>query len=348
MNLPETTMLNFFNRMLISLLELTSDGSNCSVESLISQCKSVVFGGQRVEHYSVLEHCKFCGLIQIKDDHISLSVLGQKFLDANINRYFELTEAQKQLIVERIVFKGVWNHYARDLFSNFSLNQISGTYEISTDEISLSKEQNIVIHFFKYIGLLKQVKSIVQVENQYSELVYQLTADSKVLSEQQLEKILMENRKLGAQAENAVVEFEKQRLRKLGKEVQAELVKRISTTNVSAGYDIESFDGITDEIFPNRFIEVKATTSDEIRFYWSHNEIKVASVKKDKYWIYMMKGFREDKPSETYPIMIQNPESAINDHAFLTMEAYKFLIKEISEVALTRYNLDEIIWYQIT
>lgn len=348
MKLPETTMLNFFNRMLISLLELTADGSNCSVESLIKQCKSAVFGGQRIEYLSVLEHCKFCGLVQIKEDFISLSVLGQNFLDANTNHYFELTEAQKQLIVERIVFKGVWNQYARSLFSNFSLNQLLGTYEISTDEISLDKEQNITIHFFKYLGLLKDVKSIIQVEKQYSELVYQLTADSKILSEQQLEKILMENRKLGAQAENAVVEFEKRRLMKLGKKIQAELVKRISTINVSAGYDIESFDGTTDEIFPNRFIEVKATTSNEVRFYWSYNEIRVAAIKKDNYWIYMMKEFREDKPSKTLPIMIQNPENTINNNAFLTMEANKFLIKEVSEVALTMHNLDEITWYQIT
>ena len=106
------------------------------------------------------------------------------------------------------------------------------------------------------------------------------------------EKSLIENRKLGAQAEHAIVEFEKQRLRKLGKFAQAELVKRISAINVSAGYDIESFNGDTDAIFPNRFIEVKATQGTEIRFYWSFNEIRVAKKKKNSYWIYMLREFK--------------------------------------------------------
>ena len=347
MDLPETSILNFFNKVLISLVELSPNGDSCSIDSLINQCKSVVFGGQIGEYDSVLNHCKLCGLIQIKNKQVSISALGEKFLKANRENYFEITEAQKQLIVERIVFKGAWNHHARALFEFFSINQGTATYELSTDDISLPLNINSTIHFFKYLGLLHQQEFLIQVERRYSELVYQLTADSKAITEQQLEKILMENRKLGAQAENAVVEFEKQRLIKLGKKAQASLVKRISTLNAAAGYDIESFDGTTDDIFPNRFIEVKATTGSEIRFYWSSNEKGVAKKKKASYWIYMMLDFREDKPQESLPIMIQNPESNIPKHSYLTMEAHVFFIKEIAEVKLLEHNLEEIKWYQL-
>ncbi|QQR96668.1 MAG: DUF3883 domain-containing protein [Bacteroidota bacterium] len=62
--------------------------------------------------------------------------------------------------------------------------------------------------------------------------------------------------------------------------MQSELVKRISTINTAAGYDIESFDGTTDDVFLNRFIEVKATTGEDIRFYWTINEREVAKKKK--------------------------------------------------------------------
>lgn len=347
MDLPETRMLNFFNKVLISLSELSPTGDSCSVESLISQCKSVVFGGQRGEYDSVLSHCKHCGLLQIKNRNVTISALGLKFLSANRERYFEINEAQKQLISERIIFRGAWNNHARELFDHFSLNQASAVYELSIVDSSLPKNLNATIHFFKYLGILQEGEFVIQVVRKYSELVYLLTADSKAITEQQLEKILMENRKLGAQAENAVVEFERKRLIKLGKVAQASQVKRISIINTAAGYDIESFDGTSDEIFPNRFIEVKATAGDEIRFYWTNNEKEVASKRKDSYWIYMMKEFREDKPHDTLPIMIQNPENNIPKHSYLTMEAHTFLIKEIAGVEFSEHALEEIKWYQL-
>jgi hypothetical protein len=347
MDLPETSMLNFFNKVLISLAELTPTGDSCSVDSLINQCRSIVFGGVRGEYETILNHCKFSGLISTKKDKISLSFLGHKFLSANHKRYFEITEAQKQIIAERIVFKGAWSQHARGLFEFFSINQTTATYELSTLDTSLPITQNSTVHFFKYLGILKEREFIIQVDKKYSELVYQLTADSKAITEQQLEKLLMENNKHGAQAEQAVVEFEKLRLLKMGKAVQSELVKRISTINTAAGYDVESFDGTTEDIFPNRFIEVKATTGDEIRFYWTNNEIKVAKKKRKKYWIYLMKCFNENKPNESIPILIQNPANIIPKHAFLSMEVNKYLVSEIAEIELNEKNIEELKWYLI-
>jgi hypothetical protein len=347
MDLPDTSMLNFFNKVLISLLELTSEDDSCSVESLITQCKSIVLGGQRGEYNSILSHCQHCGLLKIKNKNVALSILGQMFLKANSERYFEINEAQKQLLVERVVFKGIWNNYARELFEHFSVNQTSATYELSTIDNSLPKNLNISIHFFKYLGILREIKYVVQVEKKYSQLVYELTADRKTISEQQLEKLLMENRKLGAQAENAVEKFEKQRLAKLGKELQADLVKRISTINAAAGYDIESFDGTNDDVFPNRFIEVKATTGNEIRFYWTINERETAKKKKDNYWIYVLTNFKEDKPNESLPKMIQNPEHIIPKHNSFSIEVNKYLINEISEIQLTEQHIEELKWYHL-
>ena len=347
MELPETSILNFFNKVLISLSELTPIGDSCSIDSLIKQCRSVVFGGQRGEYESVLDHCKYIGLVKIKNKEVVISTLGEKFLSANRERYFEINESQKQLIAERVIFLGAWSHHARELFNSFSLNQVTETYELSTVDTPLSKNQITSIHFFRYLGILHEEKSVIKIEKRYSELVYQLTADGKAISEQQLEKILMENRRLGAKAENAVVEFEKGRLRKLGKPIQAELVKRISTINTAAGYDIESFDGETDEVFPNRFIEVKATAGDALRFYWTINEMNVAKKKKKSYWIYLMTSFKENKPEDTIPILIQNPEHNLPKHKYLAMEAHKFLVREIAEVELSKHSIGEILWYQL-
>lgn len=351
MELPESGMLNYFNKVLIFLSDLTSEGDACTSDSLIHHCKSVAFGGTIVEgddfYDLTIRHCKQSGLLSMKAKNISLSTLGHRFLSANKQQYFEITEAQKQLLVERIVFRGAWSNHARELFEHFNVNQITATYELSTIEISLAKNLTNTIHFFKFLGILHEEESLIQVVKKYSQLVYELTADSKAITEQQLEKILMENRKLGAQAENAVVEFEKQRLLKLGKAAQASLVKRISIANTAAGYDIESFDGSGDDIFPNRFIEVKATTGNEIRFYWTNNEKEVARKKKNLYWIYMMVEFNEESTEQAKPIMIQNPEHNIPKHSYLTMQAHTFLIKEIAGVELSEHNLEEVKWYQL-
>jgi len=347
MELPETSMLNFFNKVLISLSELTPDGDSCSVDSLITHCKSFALGGVRGEYESVLNHCRVGGLISIKGKNVSLSTLGNKFLSANREKYFEITESQKQIIAERIVFKGAWSNHARELFEYFSANTQTTLYELSTVETSLPQNQNVTVHFFKYLGILQEENSLIQVHKRYSQLVYELTADSKAISEQQLEQLLMENRKLGVQAENAVVEFERQRLLKMGKTIQSELVKRISIINTAAGYDIESFDGTTGEVFPNRFIEVKATTGEDIRFYWTINEREVAKKKKNQYWIYVLTNFREDKPSESLPITIQNPEHIIPKHDSFSIEVNKYLISEIAEIELTEQHIDELKWYQL-
>lgn len=347
MELPETSMLNFFNKVLISLAELTPEGDSCSVDSLITHCKSFALGGVRGEYESVLNHCRFSGLISVKGKNVSLSTLGNKFLSANREKYFEITESQKQIIAERIVFKGAWSNHARELFEHFAANTQTTLYELSTVETSLPQNQNVTVHFFKYLGILQEENFLIQVHKRYSQLVYELTADSKAISEQQLEQLLMENRKLGAQAENAVVEFEKQRLLKMGKTIQSELVKRISTINTAAGYDIESFDGTTDDVFPNRFIEVKATTGEDIRFYWTINEREVAKKKKKQYWIYVLTNFREDKPSESLPTTIQNPEHIIPKHDSFSIEVNKYLISEIAEIELTEKHIDELKWYQL-
>lgn len=347
MELPETSMLNFFNKVLISLSELTPDGDSCSVDTLITHCKSFSLGGVRGEYESILNHCKFSGLISVKGKDVALSTLGNKFLSANRERYFEITESQKHIIAERIVFKGAWSNHARELFEYFSVNTQTALYELSTIETTLPHNQNVTIHFLKYLGILQEKNALIQVHKRYSQLVYELTADGKAISEQRLEQLLMENRKLGAQAEIVVVEFEKQRLLKMGKAIQSELVKRISTINTAAGYDIESFDGTSDDVFPNRFIEVKATTGDDIRFYWTINEREVAKKKKNQYWIYVITNFREDKPTESLPITIQNPEYTIPKHDSFSIEVNKFLISEIAEIELIEQNIDELRWYQL-
>jgi hypothetical protein len=55
MELPETSTLNFFNKVLISLADLTPASESCSVSSLVNHCKSFTLGGVRAEYDSVFK-----------------------------------------------------------------------------------------------------------------------------------------------------------------------------------------------------------------------------------------------------------------------------------------------------
>ena len=347
MELPETIMLNFFNKVLISLVELTPVEKSCSVSSLIQHCRTFTLGGFHADYDSVLNHCDSCGLIVIKGKNVSLSNLGQKFLTANREKNFEINHAQKQLLIDKIIFRGAWSHHARELFVRFTPNAQTLLYELSAVDTSLTTEQNVTIHFLKYFGILQEQNSLIQVTSKYTQLVYEMTTDSRAISEQQLEQLLLENNLLGTKGENAVVEFEKQRLIKLGKLFQADLVKRISTTNAAAGFDIESFDGTTNDVSPNRFIEVKTTTQKEIRFFWTVNERKVAAKLKKQYWIYVLTAFKENNPSASLPITIQDPEHIISKHESLSISVNKYFISEIAEVELTEQHIEELKWYEL-
>ncbi len=76
------------------------------------------------------------------------------------------------------------------------------------------------------------------------------------ITPEQLKKILLVCEEVGALGEQAVLDAERKRLRRLGFRDQARQVQRISLQSVGEGYDILSFenDGVT-----KRYLEVKAT-----------------------------------------------------------------------------------------
>ena len=90
---------------------------------------------------------------------------------------------------------------------------------------------------------------------------------------------------IGELGEKFVIEYEKRRLKREGREDLSEKVKQVSLVNVGAGYDILSFD----KEGTVRFVEVKTTTGDGSQFQLTANEYKVAKLKQKSYWIYFVR-----------------------------------------------------------
>jgi len=95
-------------------------------------------------------------------------------------------------------------------------------------------------------------------------------------------------------------------------DVESKLVQIISSTDVSAGYDIESFDRQTTDLKFNRHIEVKGSINYDVSFYWSSGEIKKSLECENTYWIYFVSGI--DRRNQSYGgeiIKISNPSHEV-------------------------------------
>lgn len=98
------------------------------------------------------------------------------------------------------------------------------------------------------------------------------------LSKVTFEKLLARKKDIGDIGEEIAYEYEKQRIGTQGK------VDKVYINNVVAGYDIYSIDKEGNQ----RFIEVKATLSQNTEFYLSENEWKVLKEKGNKGFIYFL------------------------------------------------------------
>jgi hypothetical protein len=88
---------------------------------------------------------------------------------------------------------------------------------------------------------------------------------------------------IGRVAELEVLKYERKRLAKFPALVKK--IKYISPKDVSAGYDIISFD---ESSSLERYIEVKAVAALEHKFNWTRNEIEKAKFLREQYYLYLL------------------------------------------------------------
>jgi hypothetical protein len=98
------------------------------------------------------------------------------------------------------------------------------------------------------------------------------------------------NRSLGEAGEVLVVEYERDRLRRLGQSRLSERVEHVSQSKGDGlGFDVLSFELSGRE----RFIEVKTTTfGKETPFYISRNEVEFSDEARDQFHLYRLFDFR--------------------------------------------------------
>ena len=119
-------------------------------------------------------------------------------------------------------------------------------------------------------------------------------------------KMLLNSQKkraeIGFSAELAVLEYE----RKLVGKQYASQVIHVAANNVEAGFDIASVRVDGDRISESRLIEVKAVNESDYGFFWTENELSVADLYQECYYLYLVP-FCQNTPSLFALRIIQNP-----------------------------------------
>jgi hypothetical protein len=287
-----------------------------------------------VDYAKMLSLCSYAGLLSVKKRQATLTELGREFLNRNPAFWYEITDAQKHLLAEQVILKGPWQSRTRDLFLSFSPNYSDITYELGLVDNPPLLRHNATIHLLKVLGVLIETQGKLRVTPPFVAHVNQLLANRHGMTEGRLDQMLQANRKLSTQAEEAIVEYERNRLRAIGRSAEAELVRRISQLDLGAGYDIESFDGDKPLFDYDRFVEVKASLESDLRFFWSSNERRVAEEKGDKYWIYFVGGLGQNKAEQLMPIMIQNPAKRLSQISQLCIEVATYFVAQCDELPL--------------
>jgi len=106
----------------------------------------------------------------------------------------------------------------------------------------------------------------------------------------------------GEEAERFVLKFEHDRLN------GNKTIDWVAEYSVAEGYDIASFNDES-SIINDRFIEVKSFNGQPY-FFWSRNEIDIARIKKDEYFLYLIDR-NKMKTADYQPIIIQNPYTEV-------------------------------------
>ena len=196
-----------------------------------------------------------------------------------------------------------FSSYIHKYMSNYCL--VSGRYEFaptSSDRLAYSGLRNYLIDL-GFLGMDSDgVKYFI---NEDYTVLYLTQIGGHRTSPEHLSKWQEGLLMIGRQAELMVVEYEKQRLAAFGE--LAEKVEYVAEKDVSAGYDIESFEGDGGVPESRRFIEVKAVSRWSYRFHWTRNEIEVSRIHGKSYLLYLVPVMRSNHFSIEGMVVIRDP-----------------------------------------
>ena len=263
-----------------------------------------------------LRFAELMGLLRIVGKTLHRTSFGSKFNSLNNANVYELSNEQVSLLVEYLFYSP--NPITRTVDSmlfNFRFNQSRNRYEFSQRDygpLPGRRELQFLLHSLR---ILMQAKDGILFVN--PSLTREMAGKIRWFRESSRDPMDDDATKLeiARHAELLVLKYEQARLRAVGRDDLASRVEVVEEYDCTVGYDILSFDGQKSLIAePDRFIEVKATSSDTFHFYFSETELSTSRRHGPNYWIYHLSKVTEGCDiAECLLRRIRNPAIAILD-----------------------------------
>lgn len=233
---------------------------------------------------TTIEFLRMLNLIEINKDTIIVKPAYKELLQ-DIQK-----SDQPSKVVIKYLIKHMYNtpnefrEYANQFLSNFSLH--GEHYEFKPtlkQKLQYSGIRNFLmeLHVLDYDST--DAKYVIE---DYFVVAYQEFNEGHLVSDKNFKKIQNMKEKIGRAAEEVVLEYEKARLSEFPHVVNK--IEHIAIKDVSAGYDIKSFEHSEEGAFIPRLIEVKAVSSWDYRFYWTKNEIETSRLNSTNYYLYLL------------------------------------------------------------
>ncbi len=246
-----------------------------------------------------------------------------------ISKYYEKRKySEEELIDDLLNFKDVYDEICENMVENTYMDivdnvvgHIKSSYTIAQEADKMIKEtlkENDSTDERSEVFLEKVDIPKYKKKNKYTNIT------KKTIQKIDYLKKVQSNTKNGLLGEELVIDYEMERLTKLGREDLAQKIKWMSKEDDTTGYDIISFDIDEFNNVHEKYIEVKSTEENDINdFYISANELKTMESIKKQYYIYRV-----------YNVKSSNPKVFILDYdefknkIDLTVESYVARIKE--------------------
>ena len=254
------------------------------------------------------EFKKFCldaGILKIKNDNFNLTRLGENILENTQGNYLDVK--QEELLIEECFLSGNLSKIVLPLLAEFHKDK-SHLWFPKNEIVDICLNPKI-LPFLYEVKLLQKKDKKIFINGKFTDKIQKLSIGfpKGKISQKQIDDSLKIMKKIGNFAEQVVLEYERERLFKKNHVREAENVEQISQDFANAGYDIRSFNGKSEELHHDRFIEVKGSTNSEFSIHWSKNETEVAKKYPDNYWIYFIPKIDLIKQTFDTPILIPNP-----------------------------------------
>ena len=112
---------------------------------------------------------------------------------------------------------------------------------------------------------------------------------------------------IGAAAEDAVLSYERKRVGN----TYRDRVEHIALLNAAAGYDVRSVTLDESGIAKPRYIEVKAVSGASLQFHWTRNEVRMAELLAQWYYLYLLPVERGGRFALDQLQVVQDPHTVL-------------------------------------